>query len=59
MKQKVKKGEFLGMLLCIQGTRLLENMLAGKQVVRVDGGVIWAGEGAYRAGQIFKRSFIL
>lgn len=40
MKQKVKKGEFLGMLLCIQGTRLLENMLAGKQVVRVDGGVI-------------------
>ena len=34
MKQKNKKGEFLGMLLGTLGASLLGNMLTGKWIVR-------------------------
>ena len=46
MKQKNKKGGFLGMLLDTLGAILLRTLLAGKDVKR-------AGEGTIRAGQCF------
>ena len=41
------------MLLGTLGSRLLEDILAGKEVVRSGDGVIWAGEGTNIAGYNF------
>ena len=51
MKQNKKKGGFLGMLLSILVDSLLENMLAGKRVVRRSCRVIRAGQRVIRAGK--------
>ena len=39
-----EKGVFLGMLAAILGASLLENMWAGKGLIRADEGTISAGE---------------
>ena len=50
MKQKGKKGGFLGMLLGNLGTGFLGNLLAGKGTGKA---TIRAGEGTVSAGQDF------
>ena len=44
MKQKIKKGRFLNMLLGTWGVTLFENLLTDK-------GIIWVGEKIIRAGK--------
>ena len=44
MKQKNKKGRFLGMLLVILGSSLLGKQLTGKGKIRARGGTIKAGQ---------------
>ena len=49
MKQKNKKGEFIGMLSGLLAASLLGNLLAGKGAIRAGEGTITAGEGTIRA----------
>ena len=51
MKKKKQKGEFLGMLAAMLGASLLGNLLAGKEVIRV--------EETTKAGQDFYCHLIL
>ena len=50
---KEQKGEFISMLLRILAASMLENALAGRQVIRADEGTIRAGESTIRAGENF------
>ena len=43
-------GGFFGIFLACLGTRISENMLLSKGVIRVGDKVIWAGDGVIRAG---------
>ena len=52
-KTKEQKGEFISMLLRILAASMLENALAGRQVIRADEGKIRAGESTIRAGENF------
>ena len=52
-KTKEQKGEFISMLLRILAASMLENALAGRQVIRADEGTIRAGDSTIRAGENF------